>query len=175
MWTAFNDSDDLASASHASGSHAPFHTATTPPPISTLQRRHPGWPASHDISIVLFAHSKRDSFSVDYDLWPFDGMAYAIACAVMNYMVHTALSLWTPLVTEDDRRHAFVQYSDRCCDSGSTEHIIRWCPAVFRIAISLYKSEFAKNDPDGSVFKTWRQKMKHWRRRGYQHRHQLTR
>ena len=48
-------------------------------------------------------------------------------------MVNTNLSLWTPLLTDSARRQACIQYSGRCCNCGSSEHSLRWCPVPLRI------------------------------------------
>ena len=87
-------------------------------------------------------------------------------------MVSTYLSLWTPLLTEDARRQACIQYSGRCCKCGSTDHSLRWCPATFTNVFSLLNPEFATHGTDGSMDKTWKEKMRRWRRRGSNRRHQ---
>ena len=43
-------------------------------------------------------------------------------CTVANNIVNTDSSLWTPLLSEDARGQAYVQYSGRCCICGSTGH-----------------------------------------------------
>ena len=65
--------------------------------------------AAHGILNVLLPHSRRDPFSIDYDLWPFDDRDYDIFCTVTNNGVNTDLSLSTPLLSEDARRQACVQ------------------------------------------------------------------
>ena len=76
-------------------------------------------------------YSRRDPFADDYGLWPFDDRDYDIVCTVTNHILNTNLSLWTPLLSEEARRQACVQYKGRCCSCGSTEHSLRWCPAPF--------------------------------------------
>ena len=107
--------------------------------------------------------SRRDPFAADYDLWPFDDRDYDIVCTVTNNILNTELSLWTPLLSEDARRQACVQYKGRCCNCGSTEHSLRWCPAPFRNTFSLLNPEFGTHDPDGSIFETWKLRMRRWR------------
>ena len=68
---------------------------------------------SHTVSNVSHAHSRRDPFRVDYGLWLFDDKDYDIVCTVTNHMLNTNMSLWTPLLTEDARRQACIQYSGR--------------------------------------------------------------
>ena len=183
MWTAFADlkhntspaidGGAFASAPQASSLHAPPTVATLAASV-TVSQRHNSRPArpSHDVSNVSHAHSRRDPFSVDYGLWPFDDRDYATVCTVTNNMVNTNFSLWTPLLTEDARRQACIQYSDRCCNCGSTEHSLQWCPAPFMNVFSLLNPKFATHDADGSMFETWKEKMRHWRRRGSNRRHQ---
>ena len=183
MWAAFGnlkhntspalDGDAFASAPQASSLHAPPTVAvsTTSATVSQRHYSHPTRP-SHTVSNVSHAHSRRDPFSVDYGLWPFDDKDYAIVCTVTNHMVNTNLSLWTPLLTEDARRQACIQYSGRCCNCGSTEHSLRWCPATFTNVFSLLNPEFATHDADGSMFETWKEIMRRWRRRGPNRRHQ---
>ena len=142
MWTAFAslehntspaiDGGAFASAPQASSLHAP-PTVATPATSVAASQRHNSRAARppHDVSSISHAHSRRDPFSVDYGLWPFDDRDYAIVCTVTNNMVNTNLSLWTPLLTEDARRQTCIQYSGRCCNCGLTEHSLRWCPAPF--------------------------------------------
>ena len=148
MWTAFAnlkhnispaiDGGAFASAPQASSLHAP-PTIATPVTSATAPQRQNGCAARppHDVSHISHAHSRRDPFSVDYGLWPFDDRDCAIVCTVTNNMVNTNLSLWTPLFTEDARRQACIQYSGRCCNCGSTEHSLRWCPAPFMNVFAL--------------------------------------
>ena len=83
MWTAFAnlkhntspaiDGGASASAPQASSLHAPPTIATPAISVASLQRhnsRAAGPP--HDISHISHAHSRRDPFSVDYGLWPFN-------------------------------------------------------------------------------------------------------
>ena len=93
----------------------------------------------------------------------FDDLDYDIVCMVTNNVVNTDLSLWTPLLSEDARRRACVEYRGRCCNCGSTEHSLRWCPAPFKNTFSLLNPEFRTHDPDGSVFETWKIRMRRWR------------
>ena len=183
MWTAFGDlkhntspaidGDAFASAPQASSLHAP-PTVAVPAASSAVAQRHNSRPtrSSHAVSNALHVHSRRDPFSVDSGLWPFDDRDYAIVCTVTNHMVDTNLSLWTPLLTEDARRQACVQYSGRCCNCGSTDHSLRWGPATFTNVFSLLDPEFATHDADGSMCETWKERMRHWRRRGPNRRHQ---
>ena len=125
MWTAFAslkhntspaiDGGAFASAPQASSLHA-HPTIVTPVTSVAAPQRHTSRAARppHDISYISHAQSPRDPFSVDYCLWPFNDRDYAIDCTVTNHIVNTNLSLWTPLRTEDARRQACVQYSDRC-------------------------------------------------------------
>ena len=142
MWTAFNDlkhnmspaidRDAFASAARASGSHAP-PTVAVPAASTAVSQRHYGRPPrpSHSVSNISHTHSRRDPFRVDYGLWPFDDKDYDIVCTVTNHMINTNMSLWTPLLTADARRQACIQHSGRCCNCGSTEHSLRWCPSPF--------------------------------------------
>ena len=137
MWTAFAnlkhdtspviDGGAFASAPQASSLHA-LPTVATPVTSVAAPQRHNSRAARppHDISHISHAHSRRDPFSVDYSLWPFDDRDYAVVCTVTNNMVNTNLSLWTPLLTEDARRQACIQYSGRCCNCGSIEDSLRW-------------------------------------------------
>ena len=86
-------------------------------------------------------------------------------------MVNTNLFLWT-LLTEDARRQACVKYSGRCCNCRSTDHSLRWCPATFTNVFSLLNPAFATHDADGSIFETWKERMRRWRHRGPNRRHQ---
>ena len=54
-------------------------------------------------------------------------------------------------------------FSSRCCICGSTGHSLRRCLAPFKHSFSLFNPEFATHDVDGSIFETWKEKM---RRRG---------
>ena len=165
MWTVFGDlkhnmspvidGDAFASAPHASSPHAP-PTVAVQVASAAVSQRHNSRPTrtSHTVSNVPHAHSRRDPFRVDYGLCPFNDKDYATVCTVTNHMVNTNLSLWTPLLTEDARRQACIQCSGRCCNCGSTDHNLRWCPATFTNVFSLLNPEFATHDTDGSMFET---------------------
>ena len=183
MWTAFNDlkhnmspaidGDAFASAARASGSHAP-PTVAAPAASTAVSQRHYGRPPrpSHSVSNISHTHSRRDPFRVDYGLWPFDDKDYDIVCTVTNHMINTNMSLWTPLLTADARRQACIQHSGRCCNCGSTEHSLRWCPSPFANVFSLLNPEFATHDKDGSLFESWKESMRQWRRRNPNRKHQ---
>ena len=163
------DGDAFAPA-HQGSSSLTHHIATssgspiTSPHCNTRRtgRQH----VAHDVLNVSLTHSRRDPFSVDYGLWPFDDRDYEIVCTVTNNIVNTDLSLWTPLVSEDARRQACLQYKGRCCNCGSTEHSLRWCPAPFKNTFSPLNPESGTHDPDGSVFEIWKLHMRRWRQRG---------
>ena len=183
MWTAFADlkhntspaidGGDFASAPQASSLHAP-PTVATPATSVAASQSHNSRAARppHDVSHISHAHSRRDPFSVDYGLWPFDDRDYANVCSVTNNMVNTNFSLWTLFLPDDARRQACIQYSGRCCSCGSTEHSLRRCPAPFMNVFALLNPEFATHDADGSIFETWKEKMRRWCRRGSNRRHQ---
>ena len=183
MWTAFNDlkhnmspaidGDAFASAARASGSHAP-PTVAVPAASTAVSQRHYGRPPrpSHSVSNISHTHSRRDPFRVDYGLWPFDDKDYDIVCTVTNHMINTNMSLWTPLLTADACRQACIQHSGRCCNCGSTEHSLRWCPSPFANVFSLLNPEFATHDKDGSLFESWKESMRQWRRRDPNRKHQ---
>ena len=110
MWTAFAnlkhntlpaiDGGAIASTPQASSLHAPPTTATPVTSVAAPQRHNSrAARPPHDISHISQAYSRRDPFSVDYGLWPFDDRDYAIVCTVTNNMVNTNLSLWTPILT----------------------------------------------------------------------------
>ena len=142
MWTAFVDlkhntspainGDAFGSAPQVSSSHAP-PTINVSTAFVTAPHRHNSRPSrpSHTVSNVSLVHSRRDPFRIDYGIWPFDDQDYAIVCTVTNHALHTKLSLWTLLLTEDARRQACVQNSGRCCNCGSSDHSLRWCPSPF--------------------------------------------
>ena len=183
MWTAFADlkhntspainGDAFASAPQVPSSHAP-------PPINaptasvTAPQRYNSRPSrpSHSISNVSPVHSRRDPFRIDYGIWPFEDQDYAIVCTVTNHALHTKLSLWTPLLTDVAHRQACIQYSGRCCNCGSPDHSLRWCPSAFANVFSLLNPEFSTHDTDGSIFEMWKQKMRHWHSRGFNRRPQ---
>ena len=173
MWTAFGDlkhntspaidGDAFASAPRTSSPHAP-PTVAVPASSAAVQQCHYSRPTrpSHTVSNVSHAHFRRDPFRVDYGLWPFDDKDYDIVCTVTNHMLNINLSLWTPLLTEDARRQACIQYSGRCCNCGSTDHSLRWCLAAFTNAFSLLNPELSTHDTDGFMFETRKEKVRPW-------------
>ena len=183
MWTAFadlkhNTSPAIDGDAFASASQVPsFHA---PPPINaptasvTAPQRHSSRPSrpSHTVSSVSPVHSRRDPFRIDDGIWPFEDQDYVIVCTVTNHALHTKLSLWTPLLTEAARRQACIQYGGRCCNCGSSDHSLRWCPSAFDNVFSLLNPEFVTHDTDGSIFEMWKQKMRHWHSRGSNRRSQ---
>ena len=160
MWTAFNDlnhnmspaidGDAFASAPRTSSSYAP-PTVAVPAASTSVSQRHYGRPTRppHPVLNISRAHSRRDPFRVDYGLWGFDGKDYDIVYTVTNHMLNTNMSLSTPLLTEDARRQACIQYSGRCCNCGSTDHSLRWCPAPLTNVFSLLNREFATHATTG--------------------------
>ena len=79
MWTAFANLkhnttpainyNAFTSASQASSSQAPVHRIHSGPAGPPIRR--PGRPSAHGVASVTPVHSRRDPYSVDYDLWPF--------------------------------------------------------------------------------------------------------
>ena len=173
LWTMFShlkhntspaiDGDVFAPAPQNSSSyaHSPSGSPITSPHRNS--RRAGRQDAAHGVFNVSQTHSRRDPFSLDYGLGPFDGRDYEIVYTMTNNILNTELSLWTPLLSEDARRQACVQYRGRCSNCGSTEHSLRWCPAPFKNTFSLLNPEFGTRDPDGSVFETWKIRMRRWR------------
>ena len=161
------DGGTFASVPQPPSSHAPPTVTAAAPSIAPLQRRNlrTGQPdISHGVLNISFAHSRMYSFSVNYGLWPFDGRDYVIVYTVTNNMVNTDLSLWTPLFTEDTRRHGCMLYSGCWCNNVTTEHSLRKRPAPFRNVSSLLNLEIGAYCPDGFVFETWELPIGHWHR-----------
>ena len=148
-------------SSHTHHVAAPSISPATSP--NRIIRRFGRQDAASGVLNVSPIHSRRDPFAADYGLWPFDDRNYDIVCMVTNNILKTDLSLWTPLLSEDARRQACVQYKGRCCNCGSTEHSLRWCSAPFRNTFSLLNPEFGSHDLDGSIFERWKLRMKRWR------------
>ena len=119
------------------GLRPPGHNKGTPSGLPTATPHRHVRRTGHGVFNVSPTHSRRDPFTVDYGLWPFDDRDYDIVCTVTNNVVNTDLSLWTPLLFEEARRQACVQYKGRCCNCGSTEHSLRWCPAPFKNTFSI--------------------------------------
>ena len=178
LWTVFAhlkhntspaiDGDAFAPASYGLSSLTHHIASPSGSPVTSPHRntrRIGRQDAAHSVLNVSLAHSRKNPLSVDYGFWPFDDCDYDIVCTVTNNIVNTDLSLWTPLLSEDARRQACVQYKGRCCNCGSTEHSLRWCPAPFNNNFSLLNPEFGTHDPDGSIFETWKLRMRRWRQR----------
>ena len=114
------DGDVFAPVPKSSGSHA-YSSSGTPITSPHRNTRRAGQQdAAHGVFNVSQIHSRRDPFSVDYGLWPFEDRDNGIVCPVTNNILNTELSLWTPLLSEDARRQARVRYRDRGCSCGST-------------------------------------------------------
>ena len=154
LWTVFaNSKHDTSPAIIDGGLFAtvPQSSNVHLPPGSPLTSPHPNTrragrqDAAQGVFNVSPTHTHRDPFSIDYGLWPFEDRDYEIVCTVTNNILNTELSLWTPLLSEDARRQACVQYRGRCCNCGSTAHSLRWCPAPFKNTFSLLNPEFATN------------------------------
>ena len=179
LWTVFAnlkhntspaiDGGAFSPALQSSSSNAPPMATSSVSPTALLHRntrRRGRADAAHGVLNVSLTHSRRDSFYVDYGLWPFDNRDYDVVRTVTNSVVNTDLSLWTPLLSKVARRQACVQYTGCCCNYGSTEHSLRWCPAPSKNTFSLLNPKVGTHDPDGSVFKTWKLRMRRWRQRG---------
>ena len=168
LWTVFAnlkyntsptiDGDAFAPAHQ--GLRPPGHNMVTPSGSPTATPHRHARRTGHGVFNISPTHSRRDLFTVDYGLWPFDDRDYELVCTVTNNVVNTDLSLWTPLLSEEARRQACVQYKGRCCNCGSTEHRLRWCPAPFKNTFSVLNPEFGTHDPDGSVFEMWKIRMR---------------
>lgn len=64
-----------------------------------------------------------------------------------------------------------MQHRGRCYRRGITEHSVRWYTFPFQNVVSLHIPEFAKHNPDGSVFETQKERMRNWRCKGPQRLH----
>ena len=107
LWTVFANLKHNTSPAIDGDAFAPaqqgLHSVTpSGSPTATLHRH--ARRTGHGVFNVSPTHSRRDPFTVDYGLWPFDGRDYDIVCMVTNNVVNTDLSLWTPLLSEDARR-----------------------------------------------------------------------
>lgn len=60
-------------------------------------------------------------------------------------------------MTEKSHREACLQHHDRCCNCGSTDYSLRWCPAPFQNIFHL-NPKFDTHNPDGCVFEMWKRK-----------------
>ena len=153
----------FAPVPQSSSTHA--HSPSGSPIASP--HRNTGCAGRQDTAYGVFnvsqTHSRRDPFSIDYGIWPFENRDYETVCTVTNNMLNTELSLWMPLLSEDARRQACVQYRGRYCNCGPTKHSLLWCPAPFKNTFSLLNPEFGTCDPDGSVCETWKIRMRRWR------------
>ena len=171
LWIAFanlkhNTSsaiDGDAFATTHQGLRAPAHNMVTPSGSPTASTHRHVRRTTQGVFNVSPTHSRSDPFNVDYGLWPFDDRDYDMVCTVINNVVNTDLSLWTPLLSEDTLRQACVQYKGRCCNCGSTKHSLRWRPAPFKNRFSLLNPEFGTHNPNGSEFETWKIRMRRWR------------
>ena len=176
LWTVFAhlkhntspaiDGDAFSPARKSLSSYTHQVAASSNSPITSpnrSMRRFGRQDTAPGVSHISPTHSRRDPFADDYGLWPFDDRDYDIVCTVTNHILNTNLSLWTPLLSEEARRQACVQFKGRCCNCGSTEHSLRWCPAPFRNTFSLLNPEFGTHDSDGSIFETWKLRMRQWR------------
>jgi hypothetical protein len=176
LWTVFahlkhNTSPAIDGDAFATAHNAAAHSVSPTASPHRNARRAGRHDIHHGVFNVSPIHSRRDPFSVDYGLWPFDDRDYNIVCTVTNNVVNTDISLWTPLLSEELRRQACVQHKGRCCNCGSNEHSLRWCPAPFENIFSLLNPEFETHDPTGSVFEMWKVRMRRWRQtspRGHQ-------
>ena len=124
LWTVFDhlkhntspatDGDAFAPASQDLSSHTHHMATSSGSPVTSPHRntrRIGRQDAVHGVLNVSLTHSRRDPFSVDYGLWPFDDRDYDIVCTVTNNIVNTDLSLWTP---SSPRAHAVkLAYSTR--------------------------------------------------------------
>ena len=96
-------------------------------------------------------------------------------------MVHADLSLWTPLLTEEARRQAWVRKpavklgcNEAAAAVTAVQTITTFVGALtpFRMP-SLLNPNFITHDPDGTMFEArGGGEMRYWRRRGPQRRHQ---
>lgn len=157
--------DAFVSAAQTPGSRAPSHTATPATAVSALQRAVPPRNLLH----TMFRLSRRDLLSVDYSLWPFDDKGYTIICTLTNHMLQ---NLWILVVTEEVRRQACIKHLGSCCNFGFTERSLSWCTAPSQNAFPHLDPEFAARVPEGFVFGTWQKRMRNWRRKAPQCRHQ---
>ena len=171
LWTVFANLKHNTSPAIDSDSFAPAHQGlrslghnmVTPSGLPTATPHRHVRRTGHGAFNFSPTHSRRDPFTADYGLWPFDDRDYDIVCTVTNNVVNTDLSLWTQLLPEEVRRQACVRYKARCCNCGSTVHSLRWCPVPFKNTLSLLNPEFGTHDPDGSLFEMWKITMRRWR------------
>ena len=171
LWTVFANLKHNTSRAIDGDTFAPAHQGLRPPRhnMVTLSGLPTGTPhchvrrTGHGVFNVSPTHSRRDPFTVEYGLWPLDYRDYDVVCTVTNNVVNTDLSLSTPLLSEEARHQACVQYKGRCFNCGSTEHSLRGYPTPFKNTFSFLNPEFGTHDPDGSVFETWKIRMRRWR------------
>ena len=157
MWTAFADlkhntspaidGGAFASAPQASSLHAPPTVATPVTSVAASQRHNSprGLRMMHHISHM---HIPAGTPSRSITASGPSMTATTLLC------VPLPITWSTPLLTENARRQACLQYSGRCRNCGSTEHSLRWCNAPFMNVFALINPEFTIHDADGSIFET---------------------
>ena len=98
LWTVFAHLKYNTSPAIDGDAFAPTHhivtssgSPMTSPHCNTRRTGRQG--AAHGVLNVSLTHSRRDLFSVDCGLWPFDDRDYEIVCTVTNNFVKTDLSL----------------------------------------------------------------------------------
>ena len=123
LWVAFAhlkhntspaiDGDAFSPANTCLSSLTHHVAASSIPPVTSpnrSMRRFGRQDAAPGVLNVSPTHSQRDLFAADYGLWPFDDRDYDIVFTVTNNILNTGSSLWTPLLSEDARRQACIQY-----------------------------------------------------------------
>ena len=96
------DGDAFSPAQKGRSSHTHHVPAPSISPASSpnrSMRRFGRQDAASGALNVSPTHSRRDPFAADYGLWPFDDRDDDIVCTVTNNILHTDLSLWTPLLS----------------------------------------------------------------------------
>lgn len=106
-----------------------------------------------------------DPFTACYNAWPLNPDHWEEVFSVSRSFNTEDPPLWTPLVTEADRRQAFAAFTGMCLNCGQkNHHNMRQCTLPFTNSTGLLNPELGELHDNGDAFHRWQRRMQSYRR-----------
>ena len=96
-----------------------------------------------------------DPFELKYPHWPLDGH-HSLVCQISEGFNTSDPSLFTPLVTQQDRYKALQDYRGQCLNCLGTNHSFKECAQQFRNRTGLLNPAIGTNE---TLWRRWQKRM----------------
>ena len=119
------------------------------------------------MSVAHADHYDSDPFSHNYNHWPTDPSDWETVFQVSESFQNNDPSLWTPLVTPEERAQAFRDNKGRCLNCHGTNRSFKHCVNAFINVSGCLNPQLGQLGDNGDAYRRWQQRMRSHRRRDH--------